>query len=231
MKTKTFFMQNLEKKIPQLSRFFLGLSIALASVLVAFEWKTSFEMEPPLPGNSGEEVVFFEEPPVYIIKTSREKVEKPVRKVSQARITVTNILEITDNNTNTSKSPEIPENIEFKPVTFTEEPLPDERDIFSPVEQMPLFPGGDTELMKFLKNNLNYPKRPKELGITGTVYVEFVVEKDGTLSNIKIAKGVSSDLDKEAIRIVQMMPTWIPGSQRNNPVPVGMRLPIRFVLI
>lgn len=121
---------------------------------------------------------------------------------------------------------------EIKPLENPDEYFVDEREnIFIPVEQMPQFPGGETELMKFLKNNVKYPKMSKELGITGTVFVEFIVNTDGTLSDIKIAKGVSSDIDKEALRIVNSMPRWVPGSQQNKPVQVGIRLPIRFTLM
>ena len=107
----------------------------------------------------------------------------------------------------------------------------DDRDLFSPAEQMPSFPGGESELMSFLNKNIHYPKMSKELGITGIVFIEFTVETDGTMNNVKIVKGVSSDIDKEALRLVGLMPKWTPGSQRNQPVQVEMRLPIRFTLM
>ena len=224
-------MQNLVKKNPQLGGFFIGLTIVLAIVLAAFEWRTTYNISSAPPGNQVEEVIFIEEPPICIIQKIKEKVETQKQKKSTASIKITDKIEIADNNAKIDDKLNFPDPDEIKPVEFMDEPLPVERDIFTPVEQMPQFPGGELELMKFLKKNVNYPKMSKELGITGMVFVEFIVDVDGTMSNIKIAKGVSSDIDKEAIRVVSLMPKWTPGSQRNKPVQVGMRLPIRFTLM
>lgn len=231
MKTKVPFMQNFENKNLSLERFFIGLTIALAGTLAAFEWRTTYNVSSLPPGIPVEENIFIEEPPICIIRKIKEKIEPSKPKNSTASIKVSKKIEIVDNAVKIEDKQEFPAVVEIKPVDFTDEPFPAEWDIFTPVEQMPQFPGGELELMKFLKKNVKYPKMSKELGITGMVFVEFIVDVDGTMNNIKIAKGVSSDIDKEAIRIVSMMPKWVPGSQRNKPIQVGMRLPIRFTLM
>ncbi|HLO91226.1 MAG: TonB family protein [Chloroflexota bacterium] len=101
---------------------------------------------------------------------------------------------------------------------------------FTVVEQMPEFPGGDEARVKFLRNNINYPQIAKESSITGTVYVTFVVGRDGRLANFKILRGIGGGCDEEAIRVLKMMPPWIPGKQGGKNVPVQFNLPIRFTL-
>lgn len=101
---------------------------------------------------------------------------------------------------------------------------------FTVVEQMPEFPGGEAAMRKFLGENIHYPQMARESVITGTVYVTFVVGKDGRLSNCKILRGIGGGCDEEAIRVIKMMPSWIPGKQGGRNVPVQFNLPIRFTL-
>ncbi len=98
------------------------------------------------------------------------------------------------------------------------------------VEIMPEFPGGQDALNEYLKNNLKYPKSALTASISGTVYVSFIVEKDGTISNVKIVRGADKDLNAEALRVVKSMPKWVPGKQRGKAVRVQYTLPIEFVL-
>jgi len=98
------------------------------------------------------------------------------------------------------------------------------------VEQMPEYPGGQAELMKYLSSNLQYPVSAQENGIQGTVYVRFEVDKDGKVKNIKILRSISPEIDKEAIRLVMAMPAWKPGRQGGRDVNVSYTLPIRFSL-
>jgi periplasmic protein TonB len=98
------------------------------------------------------------------------------------------------------------------------------------VEQMPQFPGGDEEALKFIKENTHYPQMAKETGISGTVFVEFVVGKDGRISNVRILRGIGGGCDEEAVRVVKSMPTWKPGKQNGIAVPVFFKLPIKFTL-
>jgi protein TonB len=98
------------------------------------------------------------------------------------------------------------------------------------VEQMPEFPGGEGALRKFLANSVKYPVIAQENGIQGKVFVNFVVESTGGISNVKVTRGVDSSLDKEAIRVVRSMPKWIPGKQGGQAVRVSFTVPINFVL-
>ncbi|OFY83551.1 MAG: hypothetical protein A3F72_13085 [Bacteroidetes bacterium RIFCSPLOWO2_12_FULL_35_15] len=103
---------------------------------------------------------------------------------------------------------------------------------FAIVEKMPTFPGGNDKMMKFIQTNITYPEFEKEHNITGTCYVTFVVEKDSTLSGIKILRGVAGGqgCDKEALRVISIMPKWNPGTQNGNLVSVQYNLPIKFYL-
>jgi TonB family protein len=102
--------------------------------------------------------------------------------------------------------------------------------IFQVVEQMPEFPGGMGEAMKFLAKNMKYPISAQQAKIEGRVIVQFVVGKDGSVSDVKVMRGVSPELDAEAIRVVSMMPKWIPGKQRGKAVAVKYTMPIMFRL-
>ena len=102
--------------------------------------------------------------------------------------------------------------------------------IFQVVEQMPEFPGGMGEAMKFLAKNMKYPVAAQQAKIEGRVIVQFVVGKDGSVSDVKVMRGVSPELDAEAIRVVSMMPKWIPGKQRGKAVAVKYTMPIMFRL-
>ncbi|MFR9166483.1 MAG: energy transducer TonB [Dysgonomonas sp.] len=107
---------------------------------------------------------------------------------------------------------------------------PAEEKPFVSVEQMPQFPGGNTELMKFIGSNLRYPTIAAENGIEGRVIIRFVVGRDGSVSDIKVQRGLDASCDKEAVRVVQSMPKWIPGKQNGRAVPVYFTLPILFKL-
>jgi TonB family protein len=98
------------------------------------------------------------------------------------------------------------------------------------VEEMPEFPGGMAEAMKFLAKNIKYPVAAQQAKIEGRVIVQFVIEKDGSVSDVKVMRGVNSELDAEAIRVVSMMPKWIPGKQRGKAVAVKYTMPIMFRL-
>ena len=95
---------------------------------------------------------------------------------------------------------------------------------------MPSFPGGMGELMKFLGNNIKYPAVAQENGIQGRVIIQFVIEKDGSVANPVVVKGVDPALDKEALRVVKSMPKWTPGKQRGKAVRVKYTVPVTFRL-
>ncbi|MDI9605256.1 MAG: TonB family protein [Bacteroidota bacterium] len=101
---------------------------------------------------------------------------------------------------------------------------------FEVVEQNPEFPGGIAELHKYLSDNIRYPVIAQENGIEGRVIVRFVVSKTGEISDVEVLRGVDPSLDKEAVRVVESMPKWIPGRQRGRAVPVYFTLPVLFRL-
>lgn len=101
---------------------------------------------------------------------------------------------------------------------------------FLVVEQMPDFPGGEGELYKYLQEHTKFPAMARESGITGTVYIRFIVDKKGKISNVTLLRGIGGGCDEEAIRVVQTMPDWKPGKQNGMPVPVYFTLPVKFTL-
>jgi protein TonB len=107
---------------------------------------------------------------------------------------------------------------------------PEEEKPFEVVEQNPEFPGGIAELNKFLSDNIRYPVIAQENGIQGRVIIRFVVSRTGDISNVEVLRGVDPSLDREAVRVVESMPRWIPGRQRGRAVPVYFTLPVHFRL-
>ncbi len=97
-------------------------------------------------------------------------------------------------------------------------------------EEMPEYPGGTDNLMKYLGANISYPAEAKEKGIQGKVWVNFIVEKNGMITHIKVNKGIGGGCDEEAIRVIGKMPNWIPGKNNGKPVRVSYNVPIKFTL-
>lgn len=106
----------------------------------------------------------------------------------------------------------------------------EENKVFDIVEQQPLFPGGPAALLKYLSENTKYPVVAQENGVQGRVTVQFVVEKDGSISDVHVLRGVDPSLDKEAVRVVKSMPRWTPGKQNGITVRVNYRVPVLFRL-
>ena len=106
----------------------------------------------------------------------------------------------------------------------------EENKVFDIVEQQPMFPGGPAALMKYLSENTKYPVVAQENGVQGRVTVQFVVEKDGSISDVHVLRGVDPSLDKEAVRVVKSMPRWTPGKQNGITVRVNYRVPVLFRL-
>ena len=104
------------------------------------------------------------------------------------------------------------------------------KEVFTIVEEMPAFPGGEGERNKFLAENIQYPQQATENGIQGTVYVSFVVDSKGNVTDVKILRGIGGGCDEEALRVVKMMPKWHPGKQNGKNVRVLFNMPIYFKL-
>lgn len=105
-----------------------------------------------------------------------------------------------------------------------------QEDVFSLVEEMPEFPGGSSAMLGYIAGNIVYPKDARENNISGTVYVSFIVSKDGYVSNVEVIRGIHWMLDNEAKRVIASMPQWNPGKQNGNAVHVRLNLPVRFAV-
>ena len=117
------------------------------------------------------------------------------------------------------------------PIAKQEAKIAEEEDKpFLIAEKMPQFPGGDIEMMKFIRDNLKYPGRAQEAGVQGKVVVNFVVGRDGKITNIKIVRGIGAGCDEEAVRVLEKMPPWTPGEMGGKAVPVYFTFPINFHL-
>ena len=102
--------------------------------------------------------------------------------------------------------------------------------VYEVCEQMPIFEGGDAALLKYLRENLKYPDKTKDRGVQGRMVVGFIVEKDGSLTNVKVLRAVDIAIDAEVLRVVKGMPKWIPGRQNGKRVRVRYLLPIHICL-
>lgn len=123
----------------------------------------------------------------------------------------------------------VTQRVETEPVKA--EPKPEvENKVFDVVEQMPSFPGGPSALMQYLSSNIKYPVVAQENGVQGRVVVSFVVERDGSITDVQVARSVDPSLDHEAQRVVRNMPRWIPGKQNGQAVRVKYNVPVAFRL-
>lgn len=120
--------------------------------------------------------------------------------------------------------------LKIKEAVAQPEPKPEVEKVFDVVEQMPSFPGGPSALMEWLSNNVKYPVVAQENGVQGRVVVSFVVERDGSITDVKVVRGVDPSLDREASRVVRAMPRWIPGKQNGSAVRVKYNVPVAFRL-
>ena len=205
----------------------IGMIISLLIAWLAFEHKSydKREIDPSLLRQT--EVV--EEEMVEITKQEEPKpqpVEVP-KQTTQLEI-VEDDVEVEDIEINAEvDQTEVIE--EYVPVEVVEEDV-QEQEIFQIVEEMPSYPGGDQKLMEFVAKNIKYPQIARETGIQGRVFVGFVVEPDGSVSNVKVLRGIGGGCDEEAMRVVKSMPKWKPGKQRGKAVRVSYMLPVNFKL-
>lgn len=216
---------NLENKKLMFTQ--IGLIISLLIAWLAFEHKSydKREIDPSLLRQT--EVV--EEEMVEITKQEEQKpqpVEVP-KQTTQLEI-VQDDVETEDLNINA----EVEQNEvidEYVPVEVEEEEVV-EQEIFQIVEEMPSYPGGDQKLMEYIAKNIKYPQIARESGIQGRVFVGFVVEPDGHVSNVKLLRGIGGGCDEEAMRVIKSMPKWKPGKQRGKAVRVSYQIPVMFKL-
>jgi protein TonB len=109
-------------------------------------------------------------------------------------------------------------------------PKKEEAQVFTYVEEMPTFPGGDDALYSFISKQIQYPEIAKRAGVEGKVYIQFVVRTDGKVSDVTVVKGIGAGCDEEAMKVVKSMPNWKPGRQNGHPVNVRISVPIVYKL-
>ena len=227
MEIKKSESANLENK--KFTWVLLGFVLVLAAHFVAFEW-TQYEQE--FSGDiidSGD--IILEEEIVPITMPEKKTVPPPPQAVSQAEV-----LNIVEDDADIEETTIVSNEDQAEYVEITDDvPIvveePEEEDqIFQVVEEDAKFPGGNNELMKYLQKNIKYPSICQEQGIQGRVIVQFVVEKDGSITDVQVIKAINPYLDKEAVRVVSTMPKWSPGKQRGKPVRVRFTLPVTFRL-
>lgn len=204
----------------------IGLIITLAVVFLAFEYKNYDKRTLDLMERSVEDMT--EE----IIPITEQKV-KPPPPPPPKQVTV---LQVVEDDVEVEEEIEIDVEVDQETVIevyvppVREEAAIEETEIFTVVESMPEFPGGPAKMMQYIATNIKYPAMARESGIQGRVFVNFVVEPNGSVSNVKILRGIGGGCDEEAIRVVEAMPKWTPGRQRGKAVRVSFNLPVRFTL-
>ena len=227
METKKTPKANLENKRP--TWLLVGYVTVLAFMFVAFEWTRDVRVDTS--GRITENV--FEQDMEIPLTRQPEVAPPPPPQVTP----INDVLTIIDDDdtaeeTNFASSEETGEDVVIKhiPVTVDEEVVVED-DIFVIVEENPQFPdGGTAGLLQYLGKNIKYPTIPQENGTQGRVTVQFVVNKDGSIVDVKVIRGVDPYLDKEAVRVISTMPKWIPGKQRGVPVRCKFTVPVTFKL-
>ena len=210
----------------------IGLVFALAVTLVAFEWKNYDKLEVSDVG--GRTAMDLPEEMVQITKQP----DLPPPPAPPATTTVINIVEndahVDDDFTIDAEADEATQVEAYVAPVQAAAPVVEESvvelEIFTVVEDQPNFPGGDEARILYLKDNIKYPQMARESGIQGTVYVTFVVERNGSVTDVKVLRGIGGGCDEEAIRVIQNMPKWNAGKQRGKPVRVQFNMPIKFTL-
>ena len=216
---------NLENK--KLMFIQIGMIISLLIAWMAFEHK-SYDKREIDPSLLNREVVLDEEM-VEITKQEEQKpqpVEMP-KQTTQLEIVQDDVeVEDIEINAEVEQNEVIEEYV--APEVVDEEVV--EQEIFKIVEEMPSFPGGEAKLMEYVGKNIKYPQIARETGIQGRVFVNFVVEPDGSVSNVTVLRGIGGGCDEEAMRVVKNMPKWKPGKQRGKAVRVQYMLAVNFRL-
>jgi len=205
----------------------IGLIISLLIAWAVFEVKVKADRE--IDESLLNREIVMDEEMVEITKQEEQK-PQPVETPQQ-----TTQLEIVDDNVETE---DININAEVDQTEVIEEYVAPEvveeevveQEIFQIVEEMPSFPGGEAKLMEYVGKNIKYPQIARETGIQGRVFIGFVVEPDGSVSNVKLLRGIGGGCDEEAMRVVKSMPKWKPGKQRGKAVRVSYQIPVFFKL-
>lgn len=203
----------------------LGLILSLGITLAAFEWKQYEEgelMDLGMAPDDFEELT--EIPPT-------EQPPPPPPPIKQPQIIEIPDEEEIEEEIEIDLDVEITEETEVEEIVFEEEPEEEEADqVFMIVEENASFPGGMSEWNKYLKKNLEYPRQAKRMGIEGAVFLSFIVDKEGVISDIQVTRSIGGGCDEEAVRVLKESPRWNPGKQRGRAVKSRMQFRIVFKL-
>ncbi|HRW98094.1 MAG TPA: energy transducer TonB [Cyclobacteriaceae bacterium] len=205
--------------------FSLSLTISLGVVITAFEWKSKGDggsVDLAQYDTVGDELleipVTEQTPPPPAPSITPKIVEVPDEEEIAEEIDV--VIDV-----------EMKETSDAIKVTHVEEMAKEETDeVFLIVEEDPQFPGGTGAFAKFIKDNLHYPRNARQMGIEGKVFVQAIVAKDGSLTDLQVLKGMGAGCDEEALRVVAKSPKWKPGLQRGHPVRTRIVIPLVFKL-
>lgn len=206
----------------------IGYVFILALMFVAFEWT---DRDKQVTTETGITDVVFEEEIIPITEQEQKQAPPPPEapKVEEVLQIVENDAKIEETAIQASEETGQAVEVKYVPVEVEEEE-PEEQQIFQVVEEMPEFPGGMAECLKFLGKNIKYPTISQENGVQGKVIVQFVVNKDGSIVDPVVVRSVDPYLDKEALRVIKTMPKWKPGKQRGKAVRVKYTVPVTFKL-
>lgn len=205
----------------------IGMIIALALTFLAFEWKTTSHQKH-----------YFNGPDITIDVTSLPKPTPPEQNKVEKQKKMSNLLNIVDKEVDTDDDISQlftgwDEDENWDDTAYDVKLKPEKREVDKIIEvpsRMPQYPGGQEEMHRFLQKNMIYPSRAKDVGIEGTVYAQFVVEKDGSITSLVIKRGPDQSLKEEALRVIKNMPNWEPGYQGIHKARVRLVLPIEFRL-
>lgn len=204
--------------------FSLGLVISMSLTVLCFEWKSydnSFIVMQGQITDDFEDLLDIpptEQPPPPPPKIQQPEIlEVPDEEEIEEEIEIDLDVEITEE--------EVIEEIVFEE---SEEEVADE--IFTIVENKPEFEGGHTAFMRFLQKNMKYPPQARRMGLEGRVFVQFIIEPNGNVTQVEVLKGIGAGCNEEAIRVISKSPNWVPGKQRGKPVRVRMVVPLIFKL-
>lgn len=212
----------------------VGLNLSLLLCLIAFNWKSTYEIDKEIT-NAPVEIVVQEEIPITQQEQKPPEVAAPeapkiISRINLVHREVNLDTEIDPFNTDFDEGAVVDIYEYVEPSGAAEEEV-EEEEIFYFVEEMPTFRGGSVDnFHKYVAENLRYPEAASEAGLQGRVQLSFVVETDGSVGKVTILRGVDPLLDREAVRVVQGSPKWSPGKQRGKPVRVSYAIPVVFFL-
>lgn len=210
--------------------FQLGLVIVLSLCLIAFEWTTG-EKGPNEFADLGEAVLEEEMIPITEIQEQQPEIPPEIPQANEIFEIVDDDVSIENEIIFADDETSMDDEVQMYDFTLGEEEEEVEEEIFVVVEDMPTFRGGDVnKFREWVQKRVNYPQIAAENGIQGKVYIMFVVEPDGSVSNVSIMRGVDPALDEEAIKAVENSPKWVAGKQRGAPVRVRFSITVNFQL-